>query len=327
VEFNRQGISGRLFARLDAVHSSGAEGSTTTFADLMEFAGKRHAVASPEEADEVAACAEAIGELAAARVEPIDAILHIHKRLFEKAPDLFKAASAGALKQRSNSTFDSDQPDGWFRYTAPASVGAALAEWQTFTMAFAPQVPELVRQSCSHWMFEHIHPVQDGNGRVGRLLVPLVLKWKDTTKMASAFVGEAVHENKDLYIDGLKNARLTGDMTPFVRLFLSFLKQTADQNTVRLGQLRILRNSWQSQIMRYRSTNVVHRALPWIISHPVFTVTMLAEDLQASFPAANSTAKILVELGIAQPATGDGRNRLFRVPAVLDIFDRFRKSV
>ncbi|MFX7914660.1 Fic family protein, partial [Acinetobacter baumannii] len=76
---------------------------------------------------------------------------------------------------------------------------------------------EIVRQVLSHWMFEHIHPVADGNGRIGRLLVPIVLRAKGFTNKACAFFGEAVHEDKSLYIDTLKDARISGNPTNYVR--------------------------------------------------------------------------------------------------------------
>jgi Fic family protein len=63
----------------------------------------------------------------------------------------------------------------------------------------------------SHWVFEHIHPVADGNGRIGRLLVPLMLRQKGATDAACAFFGEAVHEEKALYVEALRAAPVTGD--------------------------------------------------------------------------------------------------------------------
>jgi Fic family protein len=325
LEFGETGISGRLFARLDAVHSSGAEGSTTTFTELMDFAVRPEAVPSPVEAEEVAACADAIDDMGARPVDTIDAILQLHKRLFEKAPDRFKAESAGRLKTHANATWDDTQPDGWFRYTLPASLPNVLADWRTFTMETSPSVPELVRQACSHWMFEHIHPVQDGNGRIGRLFIPLIGKWKGMTKTACAFIGEAVHEQKDHYIDGLKAARLANDVTPFVRICLSFVQQNATSNLARIDRMKSLQTQWRADVAPSRSDSAIHKILPWIAGRPVFTVRMIASDLNISFAAANEAVRKLVEFEIVVPSNQDGRNRVFRVPAVLDIFDRFRK--
>lgn len=323
--FASKGLSGRLFARLDAVHSAGAEGSTTTFTELMDFAVKPGSVASPMEAEEVAASADAFEQLAPAAIDPVEAALQLHKQLFEKATDRFKAESAGQLKTRPNATWDETQPDGWFRYTLPATLPDVLDEWRRFTSEQSLMVPELVRQACSHWMFEHIHPVQDGNGRVGRLLVPLMLHWKGTTKTACAFLGEAVHENKDRYIDGLKASRISADMTPFTRIFLGFVRENAARNTHRLQQIQSLLNDWGGAVGPLRTDSVIHRLLPWIASHPTFSARMVADELAVSFATANDAIKRLITLSILEPSNDDGRNRVFRVPAVLDIFDRFRK--
>jgi Fic family protein len=202
--WERPGMVGRLFARLDAVHSSGAEGSTTTFTELMEYQTSLRSTTDPDDAAAVAACAEAVETEPAGEVDPVEVTLRIHRRLLAHARDRMVAAEAGRLKTRINATADREEPGGFFYYTQPASVAAALDDWRTFTLAFDPRTPEIVRQILSHWMFEHIHPVTDGNGRIGRLLVPLMLRSKCATRAACAFFGEAVHEDKDLYVEALK---------------------------------------------------------------------------------------------------------------------------
>ena len=114
-------------------------------------------------------------------------VLRIHRRLFEHAPDKMVAAGAGKFKMRPNFVRDPEFPDGFFGYTNPPLVVDALGDWREFTLASDARTPELVRQLLSHWMFEHIHPVPDGNGRIGRLLVPILMKWKGQTAMACTF--------------------------------------------------------------------------------------------------------------------------------------------
>ena len=109
---------GRLFARHDAVHSSGAEGATTTFTDLLAYQSFGRAM-DVDDAAAVAACAQAFEQMAEnPEARPPEMALAIHRRLFEKASDPMIAARAGRWKANPNATFNSDA-GGPFHYTHP----------------------------------------------------------------------------------------------------------------------------------------------------------------------------------------------------------------
>ncbi len=349
-------VTGRLFARLDAVHSSGAEGATTTFTDLMEYqCGQRphsdnlagsarrqiNEVAGstrglkrardPQDAQSVAACAEAFDDLSSDRAHPSTMAQHIHHRLFERARDPYVQARAGRWKDHPNSTTDPDF-GGPFHYTHPSSLPAALKEWETFTKGDGNEVavdresPEVLRQVLSHWMFEHIHPFVDGNGRVGRLLVPLMLKHAGVTRNACAFLGESVHLDKPTYIDALKDGRRSGDMGLWTRTCLSLIRQTAQANLRRLEALGRLMDDWRGRVAGIRRHSVVHELLPFVLTKPVFTVNDAVAAVGGTYPAVNAAVERLVGLGILRPKpaeTGERakRGRMFEAPEVMAIFE------
>jgi len=315
-------VVGRLFARLDAVHSSGAEGSTTTFTDLMEYESSLKTAPDIGDAIVVAACAEALGEPVGEDL--ILAVKRLHARLFEKSRDPMVAASAGRLKDRTNGTVDDEAPGGYFYYTRPKSTEAALDEWQTFTLHPDHPASEVVRQTLSHWMFELIHPTHDGNGRIGRLLVPLILQAKGITRTCCAFFSEAAHEDKQLYVEALKHARITGDMTGWTRLILGFLHRSAQGNLHRLDRLEEIRERWQSATAGVRSDSAVHRLARFALTKPAFTITDAVAEIHGTFPSVNTAAAKLVELNVLSIAGGRQRDRLFQATEVLDLFDRFR---
>jgi Fic family protein len=322
--WGHQGSIGRLFARLDAVHSSGAEGSTTTFTDLMEYESSLRIAPDTDDADIVSACAEAFDAETEALGNLDAMILRIHRRLFERAKDNMVASSAGKFKTKPNFVHDAEFPDGFFGYTKPSSLPDVLKQWQQFTLTADPKIPELLRQMLSHWMFEHMHPVPDGNGRIGRLLVPIVMKLKNQTGTACTFFGEAVHEDKQLYIDALKDARTTGMTTTFARQMLSFVMITARANLDRLNKLSVLEAEWKQNFTKIRADSVIHRLMPYAITKPVFTINDAQGELNVSYAAANTAAQSLVAAGILSIPEDVRRNRLFHVDAVLNIFDRFR---
>jgi Fic family protein len=322
-EWDRHGAVGRLFARLDAVHSSGAEGSTTTFTDLLEYESALRTAPDVDDATIVAACADGLNE-DLAWTTPEDLVLRLHRRLFENHRNRMLAAGAGHFKALPNYTGDPDVPGGMFGYTSPASIQPALREWRDFTLANAPAMPELLRQLLSHWMFEHIHPMTDGNGRIGRLLVPILMRRKRQTSTACTFFGEAVHENKGLYIGMLKDARISGKTTNYARQMLAFIRTTASANINRLDRLQSIEKDWRARLARVRSDSVVHRMITYAMIKPVFTINDAQNDLGVSFAAANGSARTLANEGLLKVPQDVKRNRLFYADEVLGLFDRFR---
>lgn len=277
--------------RLDAVHSSGAEGATTTFTDLLEYQSALRRAPDPEDAASVAGCAAAFDDLQDEPFDPCAAALAIHRRLFVSARD-----------------------------TGPASLPAALREWRDFTMADGG--PELLRQALAHWMFEHIHPLDDGNGRVGRLLLPLALRARGATVNACGFVGEAVHSDKDIYIAALKRGRQSGDMGAWARIFLALVARNAQWNLARLEKLGQVYDEWRRLTAGLRAHSVAHRLLPWIIVQPAFTIRdALAGVGQGTFASVNAAVTRLAALGIVVPAGQAARDRLFTAPAVMALFE------
>ncbi len=115
-------------------------------------------------------------------------------------------------------------------------------------------------------------PLECGNGRIGRLPVPLMLRSKCATRAACACFGEAVHEDKDLYVEALKAARLSADMAPWTRLLLSFLERNATANLARLTRLAEVDAQWRRIAAAFRSDSMVHKLAPFALTRPAFTM-------------------------------------------------------
>jgi Fic family protein len=310
----------RLFATLDAVHSCGADGSSVTFSELMAYRTSLRVARDAGEAATVAACADAPAtELA--KVDPLAAALRIHRRLAAAGQE----SRADGLKLQPNGSLDRDAAGSLLYYTRPASVAATLEDWRTFTLGFDLDAPELVRQILAHWMFEHIQPFPDGNSRIGRLLLPLMLRSKGATSTACAFFGEAVHRGREVYVGGLRAARLSGDMTAWTRLMLVFLERAATGNLARLDRLAALAHAWRRIALGSRPGSMVHKLVPFALTRPAFTRRDALETMGGTAAALSTAALRLIEAGVLTTPDAAAPDPLFEAPAVLDIFDRFRE--
>jgi Fic/DOC family len=310
----------RLFAALDAVHSCGADGSSVTFSELMAHRTSLRIARDPGEAAAVAACADILAT-EPSKVDPVTAALRIYRRLSAAG----QVAPADGLKLRPNGTLDRDATGSLLYYTRPTSVAAALEDWRAFTLGFDLEAPELARQILAHWMFEHIQPFPDGNSRIARLLVPLMLRSKGAANFPCAFVGEAVHRGRRVYVDGLRAARLSGDMTAWTRLMLMFLERAATANLARLDRLAALAHAWRRIAAGSRPGSMVQRLVPFALTRPAFTRRDALEAIGGTAAALNTAALRLIEAGVLTTPDAAAPDPLFEAPAVLDIFDRFRE--
>jgi hypothetical protein len=311
---------GALFAALDAVHSCGADGSSVTFSELMAYRTSLRVARDAGEAAGVAACAD-IPATEPGKVDPVAAALRIYRRLSAAG----EGSPADGLKLRPNGTLDHDATGSLLYYTRPNSVAAALEDWRTFTLGFDLEAPELVRQILAHWMFEHIHPFPDGNSRIARLLLPLMLRSKGAANFPCALFGEAVHRGRNVYLDGLRATRLSGDMTAWTRLMLVFLERTATANIARLDRLAAIAQAWRRIALGSKPGSMVHKLLPFALTRPAFTRRDALDAIGGTAAALSTAAEHLIEAGVLTTPDAAAPDPLYEAPAVLDIFDRFRE--
>lgn len=317
------GLLGGLFARFDAVQSSRVEGTTTTFDELIAFQATRRAP-DPADAESVAGVADAWAAMGAAGAGPLAAARLAHARIFARArPADLHGAAPGDVKVATNATPDPDAPGGFFHFTPPEHLPRALDAWERFSLA-TDGMPELVRAALSHWMFEHIHPFHDGNGRIGRLLIPVMLCAKGVTGTPSAFCGEAVQLGRTEYREGLRRARREADWGWWTRLMLGFVERTAIANRHRLARLAALHDDWRRATRVHRADSAIHALADLVLARPTLTAREAAGALagRRSYQAVLTALAALEALGIVARTDGTRRNRLWVAPAVLALFAR-----
>jgi Fic family protein len=176
----------------------------------------------------------------------------------------------------------------------------------------------ILRLAVAHAHFEAIHPFRDGNGRVGRLLVPLMMA---ADGYPALYLAPFIALNKTRYIDGLIAAQQRLDYAPLVNFISDAIVSTVREAELSIEALRHLTAVWLRR-KKFRAGSAAQRALDLLIGFPIVTARRLAEELRITYAAANKGIAQLVENEILSEHTGRQRNRIFVAREVRRIYNR-----
>ena len=193
------------------------------------------------------------------------------------------------------------------------AVPDCMAALERFLHAENDGVTALVRAGLAHVQFETIHPFLDGNGRIGRLLITLLLHDAGILRQPLLYLSLYFKQHRSLYYDLLNHVRRTGDWEAWLAFFLEGVQVTAEGVVAVSRRLEKMFASDRVAIeqragRRAGSALRVHEALK---ARPILYLSGVCARTSLSFPTVASAMGLLVEQGIARELTGEPRNRLF----------------
>ncbi len=185
------------------------------------------------------------------------------------------------------------------------------------------EIPVLIKAAIIHYQFETIHPFLDGNGRIGRLLIPLFLIEKNVLAKPLLYLSSYFEKEKSLYYDNLTRVRTHNDMIQWIKYFLVGVAQTARQATQTLSNIISLKAEHEQAIQtqfgkRIKMGLLLHNYLP---KQPLVTVKEVQQVCNLSKKSAGDLINIFVEKKMLQEYTGQSRNRIFAYEPYLDLFN------
>ncbi len=183
-------------------------------------------------------------------------------------------------------------------------------------------VPNLIKIAIAHYQFETIHPFLDGNGRIGRLLIPLYLVQEGILDKPLLYLSTYFEKRKDLYYDNLNAVRVSNDMLHWIKYFLVGVEQTATLAVRTLSNILDFKDKTENDIRaRYgrRSTSVVV-LVHQLLKNPFVTIEDTMQVCKVSYNTANDMVKQLCADGYLVETTGQSRNRLFYFKQYTDLF-------
>jgi len=183
------------------------------------------------------------------------------------------------------------------------------------------EVPHLIRLAISHYQFETIHPFCDGNGRVGRLMIPLYLISHHVLAKPSLYLSDFFERNRASYYDALMQVRVSNDLIHWVRYFLSGVLETATKGRGVFQQILELRTETEQKVLTLgrRAANA-RRLLSLLYRRSIVAAADVASFLDISTPTANALIGDMQKLGIMKEITGQHRKRAYVFESYLSLF-------
>jgi Fic family protein len=182
------------------------------------------------------------------------------------------------------------------------------------------EVPIVIRMAIAHAQFETIHPFVDGNGRVGRILLPLMLAAEGYPPV---YIAGYLKRHQQTYYDMLAGVQLKDQWPEWIQFFAAAVESGAKESISTAAALEATLNRWRAIVveLKLRSDSAVNRLPEILIGSPVVTARQVEKILGVSFPAANNALAKFAETGILTQQ-GESRNRRFVAQEVIDLLNR-----
>jgi Fic family protein len=207
----------------------------------------------------------------------------------------------------------------------PDRVKACMDEMAASILQYAPRedehtvLPLLAQIAIAHAQFETIHPYHDGNGRTGRLLLPLMLAAEGYPPL---YLSGALLRAKSQYYAALASVQLQGEWGPWLELLGHAVVESCDESILIAEDLLALAERWEQELHSYRAHSATRRLPRFLIGHPVLSVQQAATGLNISVPAANGALNNLLAAGIVSLVNERQWGRVFQATPVLRRLDQ-----
>jgi Fic family protein len=313
-----------MYVRKEAVLSSQIEGTQSSLQDLLTAEAKLQDPDRPLDVEEVVNYVRALRfGLARRSALPVSVrlIREIHEELLRGVRG--GLLQPGELRTSQNWIGPAGAPltAAYFVPPPPHEVPAALGALEQY-LHKDDDTPVLVRIALAHAQFETIHPFLDGNGRVGRLLITLLLTEAGILHQPVLYLSHWFKANRQAYYDHLQTVRDAGAWEAWVAFFLQGVIAVATEATETARRILRLRERDRHAITVALNRGAANglRVLDSLYERPIVSVNQVREITGTTYAAANTLVARLVSLGILTELTGQSRNRRYQYKTYVELF-------
>ena len=308
----------------EAVLSSKIEGTQATLDEVLEAdAGLVTSEARRGDIEEIANYRIAVRDAEAAllhRPVSLSMIKGVHQRLLQGVRGRDK--TPGAFREDQNWIGRYGDPIDKARFIPPSPLilPSALNAWELY-IARVDEDP-LLQVAIAHAQFEILHPFKDGNGRIGRMLVPLLLYQRKALSRPMFYMSEFLEENRSEYYDRLLNITNNGDWHGWIAFFLNALIVQSEGNLNKVRKIRDLYEETKLRVVEITHSQFAMGAVDALFAQPIISATVFS--MQAGFAnrvTANNMLRQLEAKGvITRMREGTGRTpAIYALPQLINV--------
>jgi Fic family protein len=309
------------YVRKEAVLSSQIEGTQSSLSDLLLFEMDEAPGVPVDDAAEVscyvAALEHGLRRLAEGFPMSNRLLREIHRVLLAKGRGVDK--DPGEFRRSQNWIGGTRPGNATYVPPPPERVADCMHELERFLHDEPERSGVLIKAALSHAQFETVHPFLDGNGRLGRLLITLLLCNEGFLKEPMLYLSLYFKTHREVYYDLLQRVRTEGDWEAWLRFFAEGVAETAESAVSAARSLVDLFEKDRQLIQAKGSTGSALQIHHSLQGRPITSISRVAKETGLSVPTVGSALQVLCELGIARELTGKRRNRLYGYDRYLQI--------
>ena len=200
-------------------------------------------------------------------------------------------------------------------------IAECLTDFEKFINNEEIDTPDLIKIAILHYQFESIHPFLDGNGRIGRLLIPLYIQSKGMLDKSCLYISDYIERNKDTYYDMLTRVRTHNDMIAWIKFFLEAVIETSKTAKEKFRNVVELTMEMDKTIidLPIKAENA-KKVIDVLYNEPIINRKKLMEITNIRPSTLKDTVNVLLENNIIVETTGYSRNQVFAFQKYIDLF-------
>jgi Fic family protein len=310
----------RPFIAREAVLSSKIEGTQTTLSELLAHEAGVHVDRNPQDLQETQNYIDAL-EYGIRRLNELPLSLRlikeIHGKLMQEVRGGYATPGEFRISQNWIGAPGSSPTTAKFIPPSPDRLMETLGEFETFL--YDRTLPPLIHVALCHYQFEAIHPFLDGNGRVGRLLIILLLLERKILPSPILYISAFFEATRDEYYQQLYNVSAYGTWSAWLNYFLNGVALQSQDALSRAERINNLIVEWK--IAAGGSSQVLQDIITQLAINPFLTVTKVAQQLDVAFTTAQRAIKKLEQLEIISNVSHTRRDRTYCATKILAILE------